>query len=262
MVWYARSWGVALTVSVVAMASARPEANSFLAHAAPTVQSLVRQVQSDSSVRSRYERHFGMSSHQVISYLGSLHRSRLATKALYEVYSALPDESLKMHMQTLPKGEVVFVDRDGKPILRAKCGNPITLGRQYSSKKSVPPVSSEVLKVHETTNNLLVADLTPDVPLEPGLPEIVEVTDGSGAAVPFATPVAPVVPGVISSAGSSGLAQGLAGLVAIAGTSVKWSSGGHEVVPEPAMYLLAGPALLVVLRRRKSKASRRGTRVG
>ena len=46
---------------------------------------------------------------------------RLQDDEVFTVYSVPPGGELKAHTQRLKKGELVFVDMNGKPILRARC---------------------------------------------------------------------------------------------------------------------------------------------
>lgn len=231
--------GMAAALCAVGMAQ-HPGRNAFLEVSAKSTSDLIQQVRTNPNIRDSYERHFQMTETELISYLRTLRPMRLQQEQVFTIYSVPPGGELKAHTQRLRKGELVFVDANGKPVLRARCGNPLV---------GAPPGVVPEETISETppeTREMEVpqAEMVPGIPLAmqpapPIVPEEVVVTP---------PPVTPVVTA----------AQGipiwpLLALPALGGTI----HGGHNVdtpVPEPMtmLGLAAGAGALMARKRRKS----------
>jgi hypothetical protein len=99
---------------------------SFLRYRASTVQELLAQVSADEAVRNRYARHFGISPNQVRAALGDGLRLTSLSKST-RVQSWYVGKRGRLHVKPrlLPKGTLVYVGADGKPLLAWSCGNPL-----------------------------------------------------------------------------------------------------------------------------------------
>lgn len=138
--------------------------NSFIPGGIRSVHKLLRRVQSDPVVADRYRRHFRMDQPTLLSYLGSLHVTRLHRPMKFQIFSAPASGSLGGHDQILRRGELVFERADGTPILRCLCGNPLTLGPNGQLHVSNPKVddADRHLRLTDVANSS-VADFVADV---------------------------------------------------------------------------------------------------
>lgn len=247
----------AITVTTRAQTQLRPERNSYLNRPAKSVAQLLDQIRRDPEVADRFMRHFAMTKNQVIAFFSTLRVARLPREGVYEMYSVPVGGGLKMRKFRLRKGELVFVDRSGMPILRLRCGNPLTLGPNQPRPLSPdnvgkPHVLKSDVEVPTSTTpvELVTTPIPPDVPTELAVPP---------TRPPFVTPPSVVTPPPTVSArvpptATSPLAGGaIAGLGAIAYFVGKKGGGGQNPpVPEPATLVLVGAAAAGVIRRRRS----------
>jgi hypothetical protein len=228
-------------VAVVCAFSAaqHPGRNSFLVESARSTDQLISEVRSNSNIRDSYERHFRMTEDQLYTYLRTLHPVRLDHDDVFTVYSVPPGGELKAHTQRLKKGELVFADMNGKPILRARCGNPLV-----GTPPGVVPDAELAVSTPEMKDMPVPeAELVPNVPLAmaPAPPVIPEE-------VVFTPPATPVVTS----------SQGIPLLPLLALPVVGATGGGGHTpgtpTPEPATMaaLAAGAGALMVKRRKKS----------
>lgn len=234
----------------------RPVRNSFIDRPVADARDLVRQVRADPVVADRYERHFSMDRAAVLRFLGTLHRARLARAGTFTIYSVPTDGHIKMHVGRIPKGEPMFMDRAGRPVLVVRCGNPVVLGPSY--RAHAPMTIGDLSSVR--TLDLPMADALDRVPLAlvPGTPEseILNATSLAIAGEP-APETQALAREILLSPKSSGL-EGLSLMLPILGFL-----GGHgshagsgsvtpPPVPEPAPFLaLAGGVAALARRRRK-----------
>ena len=116
-----------------ASAVARTEPGSFLETPVATTADLVREVQTDARVRSRFMRHFGMTQNQLVAYFKTLAPGRLPSNGLFVVFNVHADEAIRSRLFRLKKGTRVFFDRHMKPILKFSCANPMVLGSNAGS---------------------------------------------------------------------------------------------------------------------------------
>jgi hypothetical protein len=231
--------GVVAAMSVVALAQ-HPGRNSFLVVSAHTTSELVQQVRENPTIRDSYERHFQMNESQLYTYLRTLHPVRLDDDQVFTIYSVPPGGELKAHTQRLKKGELVFADMNGTPILRARCGNPLVgapPGVIPQEEVSGPNAGPKLLDVP-------VAETVPNIPLAmapapPIVPEEVAITP-----VP--------VPPVTTVASQSIPIWPLLALPIIGGSTHGGGTPGGPPVPEPTtMVALAAGASALLARRRK-----------
>ena len=233
--------GVFAALTAMSMAQ-HPGRNSFLNESVRTTDQLIAEVKSDPDIRDSYERHFQMSEDQLYTYLRTLHPMRLQHDDVFTIYSIPPGGELKAHTQRLRKGELVFADMNDKPILRARCGNPLVgapPGVIPEESVSGAPTGMVPMSVPE-------AELVPTIPLalQPAPPTVPEVAVVPPEITPVVTTTAtqrlPLLP--------------LLALPIIGGSTHGGSGGGSTPTPEPmTMAALALGAGTLMARRRAKK---------
>ncbi len=250
-----RTGRIALSMALLAVAAqsalARPEKNAYLNRPAESVAQLVHQAETDREVMDRYMRHFAMDRRQVLALLKGLHVSRLKQSTRFEMYSVPDGGVLKMHRCTLHRGERVFVDRNGQPVLRLKCGNPLTLGPQHPSMDQ--PHVSDAAPFQATEDDqvqpvFLATTIEPSPVAEIPAP-VVDETPEVSAPEPF-SPEPPTRPMQFASS----LGGILGGITALATIPITLGSPPPTSfpVPEPSTVLALGCLVpLALLRRRK-----------
>ncbi len=241
-------------LACVASAQMSAERNSFLAYRVTTTQALVREVSQNRDVQQRFMRHFGMTRSQVIDYVSGLHPARLSEKTAFTVYSIPRNGMVKQHTQTFRRGELVFEDSAGTPVLIARCGNPVTLGPQNLTEHARP----NVLGADTPTTDLremagveqpAAEALAPFDLLAPGVPILAELPPATQPIVPPVTPpVVPPKPQLISG-GPSFLP-----LLLLGGIPFALNTSGPAPVPEPASAAVLAIGLGAVMFRRARKA--------
>jgi hypothetical protein len=232
--------GAVAALSAMGMAQ-HPGRNSFLNESVRSTDQLIAEVKGDPQIRDSYERHFQMSEDQLYTYLRTLHPMRLQRDDVFTIYSIPPGGELKAHTQRLRKGELVFVDMNGKPILRARCGNPLVgapPGAIPQEDVSGTPTGMVPMSVPE-------AALVPTIPLalQPAPPTVPEV-----AVMP------PTVTPVVTTAAQGIPLLPLLALPIIGGSVHGGGGGGFTPVPEPmTMVALATGVGTLIARRRIKK---------
>lgn len=250
----------ALVLACATSAYARPDLNAFVDYKVSDTHSLVTQVQTNSVVADRYQRHFAMTRREVLAYLSTLHRGTLDKPGLFTIYSVPEGGRVKMHIGKLKKGEPMFLDASGKPILVAKCGNPVVTGPAVSRSRRGNPVASVP---DEQSGTREIAEIVPrEAEVENGpdlLAMVPTVPESTIAPPPVAPPPVTEAPmrTVGVSGGGSGLFPWLAALplaVPLAGGLSGDGGGGHVVpVPEPATFVVMAVGLVGASRMRKRK---------
>lgn len=229
--------GLMLLAVVAAMAMPR---NSYLLRPANSKSALLSQIRSEPLLMDRYVRHFSMTESEVMAYVDSLRLSRIERTGIYGVYGVPENGKIHTTMQNLRKGALVWIDKEGNPVLYAVCGNPMTLGPKRATM-------SEVLTTVPATvpSEIVAIATTPSAP--------VVASPVIASAMP-PTPVASVVDiepeGVVLGSRSGGFF-----LPALLGASalLSFDDDKKEPVPEPAtMTALALGASALLARKRKS----------
>lgn len=220
--------------------------NSYIVKPVKNVNDLVGQIKNNDVVADRYMRHFSMDKSEVLNYVGGLHVSQLVDKQAMLVYGVPQDGKIHATRQTLPKGDKLFVDRFGNPVMRVVCGNPVTLGpkRPYAMND-----------VHGTPVNRS-AETIPTI-----LPEGSDLVNGSSlvAMQPSIEPEAPIASvstpaeatQVILPTSGGGNAFPLLIPLLAAGTSR--GGGGSTAVPEPMSMMALGAGVAAVLAKKRKK---------
>lgn len=238
---------LALLGGVSALAQRGLPPNPFLVRPARGVDDLIKQVEQEPVVMSRYCRHFQLSPEALIEMLRGLKMGRLAEDKSYEVFN-VPAKTgeIRSRVLHLRKGERVLVDAAGNPVILLICGNPMTrIDTTDAGAISVEVTGLAAAKpfdfrapaddvVRQITVNEPGMPIAPDVafatPPNPG--EGISVTSESEA--PFLAPIA-FLPTVLLGLNAGG--------------------GGGNPIPEPAtmISLGAGVALLVARAKRRRR---------
>jgi hypothetical protein len=234
----------------------RPVRNSFVNRPAPNVALLVAQVRSDATVADRYERHFSMTKSEIVRILSALHRAPLARSGIFTIYSVPVGGRLRMHVGLLRKGEPMFFDRSGRPVLVVRCGNPVTLGpRRHAANVNnpMPTGESDARELSPDGPRSRLADAI-SLALAPALPYASPALDTLGVTSTTAlgepTTSSPTGWSATWPTFAAGFFPLLAGLDS--------GSGGHgparpapQPVPEPTTIMAFGLGVATILRRRK-----------
>lgn len=223
-------------ISAVGLAQT-PGRNSFLTVSARSTSELISQVRNNAHIRDSYERHFHMSGEDLYAYLRTLKPMRLREDTVFTVYSVPPGGELKAHTQRLRKGELIFVDDSGKPILRARCGNPLVGAPPgVVPEETIEAVPPEMRVMEVPSPELVPTVLVAMQPAPPVVPELVVEQPPVAVPVATATQSIPLWP--------------LLALPLVGGST----SGGDNPVPEPATMIALGAGAAAVMARKRRKA--------
>ena len=118
-------WILGLALLPLAAQATRPDRNAYLDTKASTVAKLIAEIRRDPAVADRYMRHFEMSKADLIAYFETLHVARMKVAMSVSMYSVPAGGYIRVHKDVLRKGELVFADPVGQPILKLNCGNPV-----------------------------------------------------------------------------------------------------------------------------------------
>ncbi len=244
--------GLALAVAANAATPTRhyaPPPDSYLRYSVYSVNQLVQEVEANPAVRARYARQFQIPESQVGSYMRrNLVESYVPQSGTYSVYCVNRAGKVYTIRQKFRKGTKVFALRNGEPVMKWICGNPLM---RYHAELAMAPIVSQ--KVSPSIQALTPTDVSPSVeavvPSETGagLPTLVSVplTVGSSSVFPSAARALFALPllGFLSQNGGGG-----------GGTPPPPTPHTAPAVPEPSAPLLLLAALplaaLAVVKRR------------
>lgn len=232
----------------IAAASQRMGPNPYLVRPAPTLAELLSQVRTNPVVFDRFSRHFQLSKEPLLEMLSGLRKVALEQDAVFEMWN-VPAKTgeLRSRRLTLRKGETVWVNAVGTPILKVSCGNPLT----RTDEPSEPPVRSTLtsasgVKPVAAPGGTEVEEMVAPAPVEPLLPampgpefveipapsEMIAITETQPARFDFGSAIA-FMPSLLFSI-----------------------RGDDWVIPEPATILALGGAASLLLARRAKRKSR------
>jgi hypothetical protein len=236
---------IAVAAALVAsVCFAQMPPNSFLVQPVTTVTALVAQVKTHPVVMDRYARHFQMTPDEVLTMLSGLHVETLKQDAYYEVLNVpAATGELRDKRILLKKGEKVFADKSGTPILCVKCGNPMVRTDVADAAQPAPMVSKP-LGAADLEVPKGAAVVQPDLQvLQPAAPTAPDVTF---QAPPTNPDVNTEIKGGAPFAGAVGL-----GLLP---TLLIGVNSGSSPVPEPGTFLALGTGIALVALRLKRRA--------
>ncbi len=256
---------LALCPAVTSQAATRAAMppGSFITKSVNNPEDLARLIEQDKRVANRFSRHFGMPAKQLAEYVRkNLRLTQLKSSGKYTTYFISRGDRILVHTKSLKAGRKVFVTPDGKPVLDAACGNPLT----RSLPKVVAKVEAEQVVVQKpVTPPPPVQETPPTVAELPITPPQVEtpVQEAPQIAQELNTPppdvaVLDLPPTEFSSAASLLSRTILPGLLTAGAASLVFGDdeGGGDIVPEPSGLIALGSAAVMLaggcgIRRRK-----------
>ena len=266
---------------LVSQAFAHTEHNSFLETPVFSVDGLLRELKSNATVATRYERQFKMSETDLERYFSTLHVAPLSESNVYLVFNV--DDSLVIRARKLhlTQGTLVFVDPSGKPILKRSCGNPLVAaiparGSHATKTHSEAPEQDELKAdegdsanfgkpggpAEEAPNSSTLASLEPALPAEDLIADQAGAAQGGRAMTlnPVTSPTSPLSAdfapsGTLPSVGGVGGLGYFGALVALGGAITGHGNNTGltpAATPEPSTWLAIACGLgMLSLRRRR-----------
>lgn len=181
-----------------------PPRDSYLQYKVYSVEQLIQQVSDNPAVRQRFARHFQIPESRVVSYMrANLVESYVPQTGRYTVYCMHPSGKFYPVKQTFRRGTKVFALRNGEPVMKWVCGNPLSkflpdiqvknLTKQPVQK--VSPSIEELLPAEQA--NILVPSEIPAPVYQPAVPASLVsasapllVHGGGSSLLPFLLPAA------------------------------------------------------------------------
>lgn len=232
-----------VALGVASSALARPELNAFINKPANTVPELIAQIKSDKQVADRFMRHFSMTKEEVIAFVSSLRLGTIKKSGYFTIYSAPSNGVIKAHVSFFKKGTPAFVDSDGNPVLRIKCGNPfvrrfnIYSNNEPSVLADAKEVAMEMGTVPINSDGPISASYRPTDPIPPAIAPSIALKEVDN----------------INPQGFGG--RGLLGALGLGALATFTQRRSTTPVPEPATMLVLGAGAAALMRRRKKKAA-------
>lgn len=220
--------------------------DSYLQYKVYTVDQLIQQVSDNPQVRRRFARHFQLPANHVVDYMrANLVESYIPRTGRYTVYCVHHSGKFYPVRQTFRRGTKVFALRNGEPVMKWVCGNPLTkfasTVTDVVSNKPVakPPMVAEYIP--SDLENQVVPTEQAQVQVSPSLESL-------------ASPVSSAIGGK-----APNLAYGFLPAIGLLGVNHGHHTTTHVVpvpeVPESSglLYLTLGlPITLVAVRRRRA----------
>jgi hypothetical protein len=241
------------TLASQASADVRASQDAFLKYRAETVDALVKQIQSEPAVQARFVKHFRMDAGKLIEYFKkNLVVQNLPSAQKMIVYGCNSRGVIYPRRLTIRKGYPMFCLRDGTPILKARCGNPVSTDLPAVAVAEAPeaPVKETPVKVEEPVKEpekVEVPAIVPEVaetPPEEITPPVVESVEPIQPVAPETGDQSLLIPPIPSGGGGSPLLF-LLPIIPLAGGG--GGGGKPPVIPEPsslAQLALMGTALV------------------
>lgn len=178
--------------------------DSYLQYKVYSVEQLIQQVSDNPAVRQRFARHFQIPESRVVSYMrANLVESYVPRTGRYTVYCMHRSGKFYPVKQTFRRGTKVFALRNGEPVMKWVCGNPLSkflpdvqvknLTQQPVTK--VSPSIEELLPAEQV--NILVPSEIPAPIYQPAIPaSLISASapvlsgGGGGSLLPFLLPAA------------------------------------------------------------------------
>lgn len=178
--------------------------DSYLQYKVYSVEQLIQQVSDNPAVRQRFARHFQIPESRVVSYMrANLVESYVPRTGRYTVYCVHRSGKFYPVKQTFRRGTKVFALRNGEPVMKWVCGNPLSKFLPDVQVKNltempvtkVSPSLEELLPAEQT--NILVPSDIPAPVYQPAVPlSLVSASSpvlaggGGGSLLPLLLPVA------------------------------------------------------------------------
>ena len=263
-------------VPVVATSIPPADSTAFLNRGVTSTAQLIHAVQTNSDVRDHYLRHYGMTANELYAYLWTL-RLRSAPKTeVVTVYLVPGSSALPVHKQPLHKGDLVFIDPNGREALLAASGNPLLQGPANVRNMALPSSGiqgSEAFALRDLpdlnvppimsidTRPLTALNIPPDTlaDVASDIPPITTTVITAPATPPATPPLPPPAPPIGGGSNNGSPAAlllllgggGLVGIIA-AGHGGAASTPAPSPTPEPVTIVCLGVGALALVKRRRS----------
>jgi len=225
---------------------------AFLRYHVDSAPQLAREVSYDTTVQSRFARHFHMSGPALTSFIeNDLVLKPLSAAHAFRVYCVTSQGNEYSYIANLPAGTPVFVRKqDGLPVLNQADGNPLidnlppVLGNHSNTTTDMAEFSTPDIDVNKlkTVDNPITPDGTPDIDwFDYNGQELGAKSTSSGIIfvdtndIPVYTPFLPGYGQIFAFAAG-------AGIIASLGTDSGGGKSGNNPppVPEPAPIAVLG----------------------
>lgn len=186
---------IALATGAAQAAPRRPTPPaSYLRYKVYTVDQLVQQVRTDPWVRSAYARTFHIPEDQVLQYMErNVVESYIPATKEYTVYCISPSGRIYTVNQIFKAGTKVFALRNGQPVIKWVCGNPLM--------SHLPTVETRTVKLPPK----VVSKVSPSVEtMIPSQPAAMLVPSESFAMLPTAPVITSAASGITTITGPGG----------------------------------------------------------
>ncbi len=157
---------------------------SFLNYRVDTVKQLIAQVKADPAVRARYAKLFHVPQAQVVSFIQkNLVESYVPASKTYPVWCASKTGRLYVVHQHFAAGTRVFALRNGTPVMKWACGNPLVSMLPMAPIMKTPIARKPQLPSENVApfNETIVSESTPQG--APAPIHLVESIPGEAASV-------------------------------------------------------------------------------
>jgi len=135
-------------------------AGSFLGTKVYTASDLIYQLETHPTIAARYARHYHTTPDNIIRYMReNLVESYMPRTQTFKTYWVRGNGQIKTGHERLTKGTRVFALRNGQPVLKWACGNPLTAG--------LPPVRTVASSTTEDFHTKVSPSEETLVPSEP-----------------------------------------------------------------------------------------------
>jgi hypothetical protein len=167
---------------------------SYLRYKVYTVDQLVQQVKSDPWVRSAYARTFHVPADRVVEYMRrNVVESYIPVTKTYTVYCVSNSGRIFAITQVFKAGTKVFALRNGQPVIKWVCGNPLMA--------HLPTVQTRTVKLPPK----VITKISPSVEtLIPNQPPVMLIPSESVAMLPSAPVITSSASGITTIVGPGG----------------------------------------------------------
>ena len=224
---------------------------SFLGAMVYTAPDLIYQLETHPAIAARYARHYHMTPANIIRYMKTnLVESYMPRTQVFKTYWVRRNGQIRTGQERLVKGTRVFALRNGQPVLKWVCGNPLTT--------SLPPVRTMAASTDMSFHSKMAPSEEMMVPSEPA--DVIIPTE----APPVMMTEVPDEPIRFSSAALPPAASSfsfpwlpIAALPIIVGVTHSGGGGGSKPPPAPesstliSFAAIAGLGAFMAMRRRR-----------
>jgi hypothetical protein len=181
-----------LTIGVASAQSKQPTGlDSYLPYKVYSVDQLINEVQGNPAIIAHYSRTFHVPEDKVVQYMrNNVVESYIQETGKYTVYCVRPDGLVYPTVQHFQQGTKVFALRNGQPIMKWACGNPL-MNFLPAVHEVVKPVVKVVTKVSPSVETLVPAEAAQEeVPVEEVAPVYQPKVPVMASPMAFTAPIA------------------------------------------------------------------------